>query len=181
LGLFNSGATGSSNTAELRVAGSSPDRLLEQAVAWAAFASNAAPAAADDATAVSHYGGEISVLINDADPDKDPLTVSGVTQGANGQRSRETARQSATRRSRDSSAATPSTYTVIDGHGAPPLAVVSVTVLPNRTPTTVNELITGQSEYSDCDQRARERCGPGRGRADHYNDHTGVKRLSCNQ
>ncbi|AOG24436.1 Ig-like domain-containing protein [Acidovorax sp. RAC01] len=109
-------------------------------------AANRPPVAVADVATVN-AGGSVMVAVrsNDTDPDSDPLTVTAVTQGANGA----VVIDGAT----GNPVYTPSvgysgsdsfTYTVTDGKGGIASATVSVTVTPaaNQAPVTVADQIS---------------------------------------
>ena len=118
------------------------------------FAYTAAPvdhppvAVADAATTPSGTPATVAVLANDSDPDGDPLTVSAVTQPANG---------SATINANNTVTYTPKagfsgkdgfTYTASDGRGGTATATVTITVSPPAaTKWIVNVGDPGYSEY----------------------------------
>ena len=97
-------------------------------------AANDPPVATGDTATVSEAGSvAVNVLVDDADPDGDPLTITAVTPGANG----------ATAISGDSVVYTHNgsettgdslTYTIGDGNGGNDTATVTVTITPVNDP-----------------------------------------------
>jgi hypothetical protein len=83
----------------------------------------------DSATTVQGQSITILVLFNDYDPDEDPLTITGKTNGANGSVTNNgnnvTYTPNAGFTGNDSF-----TYTISDGNGGTDTATVSVTVAP---------------------------------------------------
>ena len=106
------------------------------------LSSNQAPNAVDDSAVTDQDSATtVAVLANDSDPDGDALTVTGVTQGANGAVSINPD-NTVTYAPAAGFAGTDSfTYAIADPYGAPDMATVSVTVnaIPTATPTNTLE------------------------------------------
>jgi MYXO-CTERM domain-containing protein len=102
-----------------------------------------APVAADDTASVDRDASVvIDVLANDSDPDADALSVSGITQPANGSVTNNgsdvTYTPAASFTGNDSF-----TYEINDGNGGTDSATVDVTVIqPNRAPTASDDTAT---------------------------------------
>ena len=109
---------------------------------------NGAPVANDDsATTGADTAVTIDVVANDSDPDGDPLTVSSVTQGANGAVAIAGGGVSYT--PNGGFAGTDSfSYTVTDGQGGSAGATVTVTVQTagNQTPQAVDDAVATESK-----------------------------------
>ncbi len=86
-------------------------------------------AQADNATTTRNTTVNIPVLANDADPNGDTLTVTAVTQGANGTATITNGGTRVSYRPKSGFTGTDSfTYSVSDGHGGTATAIVTVTV-----------------------------------------------------
>jgi hypothetical protein len=96
---------------------------------------NAPPDAVDDAATFEVNSGlqTIAVLANDTDPDADALTITGVTQGANGVVANNGSSVSYTPNANFIGTDT-FTYTVDDGNGHTDTATVTVTVVDTTPP-----------------------------------------------
>jgi len=117
-----------------------PDSFTFKTVYGAAFAEatvsinvnpvNDAPTAGPDtATTTKNTTVNILVLANDPDPEGDVLTVTAVTQGANGTATITNGGTSVSYRPRNGFLGTDSfTYTISDGNGGTATAIVTVTV-----------------------------------------------------
>ena len=102
------------------------------------------PVAADDSATVAEDSGAntVGVLGNDTDVDNDTLSVSAVTQGANGSVANNGTSVSYTPNPNFNGSDSFS-YTVSDGHGGTATATVSVTVTAvNDNPVAVNDTAT---------------------------------------
>ena len=107
-------------------------------------AANVAPDAVDDAASVAEDSGAnaIAVLTNDSDANGDPLSITGVTQGAHGAVANGTTSVSYTP-SADYFGTDTFTYTITDGNGESDTATVSVTVSNvNDAPVAAGESYT---------------------------------------
>jgi Ca2+-binding RTX toxin-like protein len=104
---------------------------------------NGAPTAVDDAVAADEdTSSTFGVLANDADPDGDPLSVSGVTDPANGSASIAGLAVTYTP-DVDFNGVDAFEYTISDGHGGFDTATVTVTVLPaNDDPDPQEDAVT---------------------------------------
>ncbi|MEO8451735.1 MAG: Ig-like domain-containing protein, partial [Gemmatimonadota bacterium] len=105
-------------------------------------APNQGPVATDDAAATPEDSPvSIAVLGNDSDPDSDPLTVTAVTQPANGTATINSAGTAVSYSPPANFTGSASfTYTIGDGHGHTATATVVVTVTPvNDAPTAGND------------------------------------------
>jgi uncharacterized protein (TIGR03382 family) len=101
---------------------------------------NLPPDAVDDAFSVvqDSLAQVLNVLTNDTDPDGDALTVTAVTQPANGTVSNNGTDISFTPTA-GFNGTTTFTYTVSDGNGGTDTATVTITVTPNRLPDAVDD------------------------------------------
>jgi CSLREA domain-containing protein len=101
-----------------------------------ACTSNAAPDAVDDAATFEVNSGAhtINVLTNDTDPDSDALTITAVTQGANGTVGNNGTSVTYTAAANFVGTDT-FTYTIDDGHGHTDTATVTVTVVDTTPPS----------------------------------------------
>ena len=107
-------------------------------------APNRPPVAVNDtATTTAGTPVTINVLVNDSDPDNDPLTVTNVTQGTNGTVVIVGGQPKYTPNPGFTGTDT-FTYTISDGRGGTATATVTVTVnaAPNRPPVAVNDTAT---------------------------------------
>jgi CSLREA domain-containing protein len=107
--------------------------------------SNTAPDAVDDTATVEVNSGahSINVLVNDSDPDSDPLTITGVTQGTNGGVV-STNGASVTYTSAANFVGTDTfTYTIDDGQGGTDTATVTVTVEDTTPPQLTGSVGVG--------------------------------------
>ena len=97
---------------------------------------NDAPVAVDDIAVTDEDtpSAPIPVLANDDDPDDDPLTITGVTDGANGTVTNNGDGTLTYAPNPAFSGADTFTYTVGDGNGGADIASVNVTVNPGSTP-----------------------------------------------
>jgi uncharacterized delta-60 repeat protein len=137
-------ANGDAGFVDVRVTATDPSNVsISDVVRITVANTNGAPAATGD-TAVTLRNTAVTVPVrtNDSDPDGDPLTVSAVTQGANGT----VVIDAATGNPRYTPAANFAgldsfTYTVSDGRGGTSTATVNVTVatlLGDNNPNTLN-------------------------------------------
>ena len=102
---------------------------------------NGEPVANDDSTSTDEgVAVNVNVVQNDSDPDGDPLTVTSVSQGANGSVAI-TSASSVTYAPNGGFAGTDSfTYSIADGNGGSDIAVVTVTVgTVNQPPDAVDD------------------------------------------
>lgn len=117
-------------------------------VQGACAAPNSAPTAGDDSATILHDSGAntINVLVNDSDPDSDTLTITVVTQGANG--------SVAITGGGTAVSYTPGlhfvggdsfTYTISDGNSHTATATVSVTVFNNAPVAVGNSYSTNSN------------------------------------
>ncbi|MBI3409188.1 MAG: tandem-95 repeat protein [Planctomycetes bacterium] len=102
---------------------------------------NDAPLAVNDSvTTLEDTAATVAVLANDSDPDGDPLTVTGVTQGTKGSvviNANNTVTYSP---NSNVNGADSFQYTISDGHGGTATATVNVTITPvNDAPVAVND------------------------------------------
>jgi|GEM_PF-6576510 len=110
---------------------------------------NSAPDAVNDAATTNEDTPvTISVLANDTDPDGDPLSISGFTQGANGSVANGggmlTYTPNANYNGSDSF-----TYTISDGHGGSDTATVNITVnAVNNPPDAMNDSASTNEDTS---------------------------------
>lgn len=105
---------------------------------------NDSPDAVDDATTVAEDSSAnvINVLANDSDPDGDSLTVSAVTQGANGSVVNNGSNVAYTPNANVNGSDT-FTYTISDGNGGTDTATVTITVTAvNDAPDAVDDAAT---------------------------------------
>ncbi|GGY69423.1 hypothetical protein GCM10011613_12200 [Cellvibrio zantedeschiae] len=105
---------------------------------------NDAPVAVDDSASVINGNSvTVSVLTNDSDAENDPLSVSGVTQGANGSVVIDAVSGNPIYTPNTGfSGSDTFTYTVIDGHGGSSTATVTVNVLPAAGTLTLSATST---------------------------------------
>ena len=109
---------------------------------------NRAPTASDDSfTAYVNSGWDIGVLSNDVDPDHNLLSVSAVTQGANGTVANNGSYVRYTPNAGFTGVDT-FTYTMSDGQGGTDTAVVTVTVNPNSPPVGNDDAPTVHSGWN---------------------------------
>ena len=113
-------------------------------VTIAVMAVNAAPIAVNDsATTAKDTAVTIAVRGNDTDPDGGALTVTGVTQGANGSVVIDAITGNPIYTPNAGFSGTDAfTYTISDGQGATATATVTVTVDANSLPTAVDDAAT---------------------------------------
>ncbi len=104
---------------------------------------NYAPVASDDTiTTDEDTAVTIPVLSNDSDPDNDPLSVNGVTQGTNGSVTLDASGNPVYTPDPDFNGTDTFTYTISDGQGGFDAATVTVTVgAVNDAPTIGNDSI----------------------------------------
>ena len=110
---------------------------------------NDTPVASDDSVSVGEDGAvNIDALINDSDADGDPLTVTAVTQGANGTVAIDPVTgQPVYTPDADFHGTDTFTYTVSDGQGGTDTATVTVTVNPvNDVPVEVAAIAAQQGQ-----------------------------------
>lgn len=105
---------------------------------------NNAPVANDDNTSVNQNGSVVvAVRGNDTDPEGGSLTVTGVTQGANGSVVIDAVTGNPIYTPNTGFSGSDSfTYTISDPDGATSTATVNVTVIPNAAPIAVADSIT---------------------------------------
>ncbi len=105
---------------------------------------NAAPIAVNDtSTTTQDTAVTVAVRANDTDPDADTLTVSAVTQGANGSVVIDAVTGNPIYIPNTGYVGNDSfTYTVNDGHGHTSTATVSVNVTANLAPTAVDDTVS---------------------------------------
>ncbi|MGF1666467.1 MAG: tandem-95 repeat protein, partial [Acidimicrobiia bacterium] len=105
---------------------------------------NASPTAVDDAaTTDEDTGAIIDVLVNDTDPDGDALTVTAVTDGANGTVVDNGDGTVTYTPDPDWNGVDSFTYTISDGRGGTDTATVTITVTPiNDAPVAVDDADT---------------------------------------
>jgi hypothetical protein len=105
---------------------------------------NSAPVAQDDATStIEDTPVTILVRSNDSDPDNDPLTITAVTQGANGSVAIDPSGTVTYTPGANWSGSDAFTYTVTDSYGLTDSAAVTVTVYPvNDPPDAVDDSAT---------------------------------------
>jgi hypothetical protein len=103
-------------------------------------------AATDDAATDEDTPVTINVLANDSDPEGDALSVTGVTQGANGSASQNPDGTITYSPNADFNGSDSFTYTLSDGNGGTDEGVVTVTInAVNDTPVAINDA-TGTPE-----------------------------------
>ncbi|HEY0994235.1 MAG TPA: cadherin-like domain-containing protein, partial [Kofleriaceae bacterium] len=120
-------------------------------VALTVTAVNDAPQAANDSAGVNANAGAtaIAVLANDSDVDGDTLTISSVTQPANGTVVITAGNTGLTFQPNPGFTGTTSfTYTISDGHAGTATATVTVTVTANIPPTAVDDTATVTEDAS---------------------------------
>ena len=105
---------------------------------------NAAPSAVNDASATAEDTAVIvTVLTNDSDPENDALTITAVTQGANGSVVNNGDGTVTYTANADYNGPDSFTYTIDDGNGGSDTATVNVTVTAvNDAPVAVNDAPT---------------------------------------
>ncbi len=105
---------------------------------------NDAPTANADAASVAEDGAvNITVLANDTDPENDTLSVTSVTQGANGTVSINPDKTVRYAPALNYNGSDSFTYTISDGNGGTATATVTMTVTPvNDAPVAVNDTAT---------------------------------------
>ncbi len=109
---------------------------------------NDLPAAVDDATTTSEDTPvEVLVRGNDSDPDNDPLTVTGTTDGTNGTVSINGAGNPVYTPDPDFNGTDTFTYTIDDGNGGTDTASVTVTIVAvDDAPNAVDDVSTTSEE-----------------------------------
>ncbi|NNE86398.1 MAG: tandem-95 repeat protein [Alphaproteobacteria bacterium] len=118
-----------------------PEPEPEPEPAPAGGGANNAPTAVNDApTTAEDTAVIVSVLSNDSDPENDPLTITAVTQGANGSVVNNGDGTVTYTANADYNGADSFTYTIDDGNGGTDTATVNVTVTAvNDGPIAVND------------------------------------------
>ena len=116
-----------------------------------AITQDAAPIASDDtATTDEDTPVDINVLANDVEPDGDPLSITGTTQGAHGAVSVNLNKTIHYAPASNYFGSDSFTYTIGDGHGGTSTATVNVTInAVNDPPTFTISLLSQTVQYSD--------------------------------
>ena len=153
---INSGDTGSNNgtvnfTVAQNTTGAARSGTMTVAGRTVTITQDAAPTANNDtATTDEDTPVDINVLANDVEPDGDPLSITGVTQGTNGSVSVNLNKTIHYAPALNFNGSDSFTYTINDGHGGTSTATVNVTVNPvNDPPTFTINLLSQTVQYSD--------------------------------
>jgi hypothetical protein len=153
---INSGASGSNNgavnfTVAPNTTGAARAGTLTVAGRNVSITQDAAPTANNDsATTDEDTPVDINVLANDVEPDGDTLSITSVSQGANGSVSVNANKTIHYAPAQDFFGSDSFTYTIDDGHGATSTATVNVTInAVNDAPVFAINVLSQTVQYSD--------------------------------